>query len=96
VDDEKVERPDRLMKWFGRALMAADSDIRDKDERKGESWHEEKMSYLYGKMLEHVSKMRGQKSRHGAVNMGTGHIHAVKVVNYALMIATRITEDEKK
>lgn len=88
-DDEKAEKPDRLMDWFGRALMAADSDVRAHDEEKGESWREARMPYLYDKMMGHVNKMRGRRA-----GTKVGHVHAIKVVNYALIIATRIAGAE--
>lgn len=85
-EDKKGRVPTRLMEWFGRALMAADSDVRAHDEEKGESWREERLEYLFDKMMKHANKTK--------YNMKTGHVHAIKVVNYALMIATRVAGAE--
>lgn len=80
------ERPNRLMDWFGRAVMAADFDLRLHDKEKGESWRDAPALSLFNKMMGHVSLMMDPESR-------VGHIHAIKVVNYALMIATRLAGD---
>lgn len=107
VDDEK---PNRLMEWFGRALMAADFDLRLQDKEKGNSWKEAPPLFLFNKMMRHVNLMMdsgfekvvidtkdgplpGIKEK-TTVNLKTGHVHAIKVVNYALMIATRLAGAE--
>jgi hypothetical protein len=79
----------RLREWFGEMLGAADFDLRLQDEDKGERWREATPKFLYDKMLEHTDKIGEQI--HG-LNDQSIDVHAVKVVNYALMIATRVTE----
>ena len=80
VDDE---RPNRLMERFGEALMAADFDFDLQYKRKRESWSKSPPLFLFNKMMRHVNKMMDS-------NLNVGRVHVVKVVNYALMIATRI------
>lgn len=86
VNDKKAERPDRLMEWFGKAVMAADFDLQLQDKEKGESWRESSALFLFNKMMRHINKMMDS-------NSGIGQIHAIKAANYALMIATRLAGD---
>lgn len=101
---------DRMKEWFGRALEACDYDLRWQDKDKGESWRETPVLFLFNKMMEHVNLMMASgfekvviDTREGpmpgieektTINLKTGHVHAIKVVNYALMIATRLAGDK--
>lgn len=76
----------RMKEWFGRALGAADFDLRLQDKEKGESWKESSALFLFNKMMGHVNKMMDPNSK-------VGQVHAVKVANYALMITTRLAGD---
>lgn len=84
VDDEKSNR---LMERFGRALMAADFDFDLQYKRKKENWKKAPPLFLFNKMMGHVNKMMDP-------NSNVGHVHAIKVVNYALMIATRLAGEK--
>jgi hypothetical protein len=76
----------RLKEWFGRALDVADFDLRLHDKEKGKSWKEATPLSLFNKMMGHVNKMMDPNPR-------VGQVHAIKVANYALMIATRLAGD---
>lgn len=76
---------ERMKGWFGRALDAADFDLRLQDKDKGSGWKEAIPLFLFNKMMAHVNKM---------MNPRIGQIHAIKVANYALMIATRLAGDK--
>lgn len=77
---------DRMKEWFGRALDAADFDLRLHDKEKGSSWKEATPLSLFNKMMGHVNKMMDPNPR-------VGQIHAIKVANYALMITTRLVDE---
>lgn len=85
MHDKKVEVPERLMEWFNRALRAADFDLKLQDKEKGSGWKEATPLFLFNKMMRHVNLMMDPK---------VGHVHTIKVVNYALMIATRVAGAE--
>ena len=80
------EIPNRLMERFGRALMAADFDFDLQYKRKRENWEKAPPLFLFNKMMRHVNLMMDPDPK-------VGHVHAIKVVNYALMITTRIASD---
>lgn len=88
---EEARGPIKLMDRFRRALMLADFDFHIHDEEKGESWKGADLSYLLTQLMVHAKKI-GAPYGSCVVNTKSGHIHAIKVVNYALMIATRIME----
>jgi len=77
---------ERMNEWFGRALGAADFDLRLQDKEKGKSWKEATPLSLFNKMMGHVNKMMNTNPR-------VGQVHSIKVVNYALMIATRLVDE---
>lgn len=84
---------ERLKDWFGEALEAAGIDLRLQDKEKGDSWRECNLKFLYNKMTRHIIKMGDQifGSSQYAVD-----IHAIKAINYALMIATRVAMIKKE
>ena len=97
--DEKERVIKRLTEWFGRALEVCDFDLRLQDMKKGKSWKQLPPLALFNKMMRHVNKMMDP-------NTNVGQVHSIKVVNYALMVATQLAgdnvvveaepEDEKK
>lgn len=105
-----AEAFERMKEWFWRALGACDFDLRMQDKDKGSSWKEATPLSLFNKMMRHVNLMMDSGFEkvvidtkdgplHGikektTVNLKTGHVHAIKVANYALMIATRLAGDK--
>lgn len=77
---------DRMKEWFGRALRAADFDLKLNDREKGSGWKEATPLFLFNKMMRHVNKMMDP-------NSNVSQVHSIKVVNYALMIATRLADE---
>ncbi len=78
---------DRMKEWFGRALRAADFDLNLNDKTKGSSWKEATPLSLFNRMMGHVNKMMDSNPR-------LGQVHAIKVVNYALMVATKLVDED--
>ena len=78
---------DRMKEWFGRALRAADFDLQLQDKEKGSGWKEATPLFLFNKMMRHVNLMMDS-------NSNVGQVHTIKVVNYALMIATLMAGDK--